>query len=66
MALKRRVLEILAKSLHMNHAGRRSREWTNNNPHAEEYAKFRAVTEKRRACWPEWPARLREGLLEGR
>src|SRR5439155_808745 len=33
------------------------------HPHAEDYARFRAVGERRRAPWPAWPAPLRDGVL---
>lgn len=65
MALKRRVLEPLAESFF----SRRTKSvefgrFVDANPETEDYARFRAVAERRRAPWPEWPARLRAGKLE--
>ncbi len=62
MALKRRVLEPLAESFfsHRTKPERFAR-FLEAHPEVEDYARFRAVTERRRAPWPEWPARQRGG-----
>ena len=39
------------------------RNFVAGHPHAEDYARFRAVGERRRAPWPAWPAPLRDGVL---
>lgn len=44
----------------------RMEEYATATPHADEYARFRAVCDHRREGWPVWPARLRDGdLREG-
>jgi 4-alpha-glucanotransferase len=39
------------------------RRFLRTHPDVEDYARFRATTERRGGVWPEWPARLREGRL---
>ena len=65
MALKRRVLEALARSLTARPSARHDefRAYVANRPDLDAYAKFRAVVETRRRLWPEWPARLRAGTI---
>jgi 4-alpha-glucanotransferase len=61
MALKRGVIEELGRSFFTgSDPGRQEafREFLATNPHAEEYAVFRAVGERQRAPWPAWPAPL--------
>ena len=65
MALKRRVLEELARCCWQGAAGQAQplRDFLAENPVVEDYARFRATTEKRQATWPSWPQPLREGHL---
>jgi 4-alpha-glucanotransferase len=65
MALKRRVLEELARTFFSRPSARSDslRDFLAAHPQAEDYARFRAVVERRRAPWPAWPAPLRDGVL---
>jgi 4-alpha-glucanotransferase len=65
MALKRRLLERLARLFFADPADRLDafRRFVAENPHAEDYARFRAVVERRRQSWWSWPAPLRDGTL---
>jgi 4-alpha-glucanotransferase len=68
MAVKRRVLEALCGHLFAEPAGKRAgelREWARRHPLAEEYARFRATTERRASSWWSWPKRERGGRLAG-
>jgi len=61
MALKRRVIEEMARSFFAgSDSGRQDafRDFLAANPDAEEYAVFRAVGERQHAPWPAWPAPL--------
>ena len=66
MALKRRVLEELCRSLFSESSGRIEslRCFVRAHPDVEDYARFRATLEQRRAPWPRWPQRLRKGQLQ--
>lgn len=65
MALKRRVLETCARHCFTENSGRRDAllHWAAQNPAVRDYARFRAAVEYRRASWPEWPRRMRDGHL---
>ncbi|HMC89307.1 MAG TPA: 4-alpha-glucanotransferase, partial [Gemmataceae bacterium] len=65
MALKRRVLGELARSFFAKPSERSDAlgDFVAAHPHAEDYARFRAVVERRRAPWPAWPAPLRDGVV---
>jgi 4-alpha-glucanotransferase len=65
MALKRRVLAALARSLLQTPSARRDAfaAYVQARPHLADYAAFRATVERRRAPWTEWPALLRDGTL---
>ena len=66
MALKRRVLEELAREFFDNpRPDRRDafQEFLASRPELETYAAFRAVGERRGQSWQSWPERLREGTL---
>jgi 4-alpha-glucanotransferase len=64
MALKRAVLEPLAETFFARReAARALAPFLAANPEADDYARFRAVTERRGTPWPDWPARLRSGNL---
>ena len=59
MALKRGIIEEMARSFFSAGDPRRREafgEFLAANPHAEEYAVFRAVGERQHAPWPAWPA----------
>jgi 4-alpha-glucanotransferase len=66
MSNKRRVLEKLAKehfagaSPERHHAFER---FIRENKSVDDYARFRAVTERQGQGWNAWPARLREGTI---
>jgi 4-alpha-glucanotransferase len=64
--LKRRVLEELARCFFAGRSERRTAftRFVNKHPLAEDYARFRATLERRRAPWPAWPEPLREGVLK--
>jgi 4-alpha-glucanotransferase len=66
MALKRRVLEELARSFFAQPSPDRRdafQEFVESRPELEAYAAFRAVGERRGEPWQSWPERLREGNL---
>lgn len=65
MAAKRRLLEHLARCCFAEDSARQAalRRWAAAHPAAEDYSRFRAAVEYRRAPWPAWPARMRDGLL---
>jgi len=65
MALKRRLLEVCARHCFAENNGRRDAllHWAAQNPAVRDYARFRAAVERRRAPWPEWPRRMRDGHL---
>ena len=65
MALKRRVLEALARSFFRDSSERRAafERYVAANPAVEDYARFRAAGERLRTPWPDWPAPQRDGTL---
>ncbi len=65
MALKREILEELARTFFSRRGGPPAgfRRFLKDTPQLEDYARFRATTERRRAPWPQWPARMRLGNL---
>jgi 4-alpha-glucanotransferase len=66
MALKRRVLEELSRSLFAGKSGRLEdlEGFAARNPVIEDYAQFRAACEKQGKGWQQWPLPLREGTLK--
>ncbi len=56
MALKRKVMEAMSRRADLSELQCFNLE----NPTAAEYARFRAVMEKQRKPWGQWPLRLRE------
>ena len=66
MRLKRRALEELARCFFAERSERRTAfaRFVKEHPLAEDYARFRATLERRRAPWPAWPESLREGVLK--
>jgi 4-alpha-glucanotransferase len=65
MALKREVLAALSRCFFAKPAARRRAfaRFVRAHPHADAYARFRAVGERRREPWRRWPERLRAGDL---
>jgi 4-alpha-glucanotransferase len=65
MALKRRILEELARALVSQPSARRAEfdRYVETRPVLEKYAQFRATVEKRRQTWHEWPDPLKSGFL---
>jgi len=65
MALKRKVLEALARSLLSQSSERRVsfEHYLAAHPVAQDYAAFRAKTERERQSWLNWPAESRDGAL---
>lgn len=65
MALKRRVLQELATCLFSGASERRAalEGFVAAHPQVEDYARFRATVERRRAGWWLWPQPLRDGLI---
>jgi len=63
MAVKREVLERLAREIDLGPEARRNAMETflRATPDLEAYAEFRAVTERQGAGWRQWPAPLRGG-----
>jgi 4-alpha-glucanotransferase len=66
MALKRRVLTELARTFFADPGSRGSafQQFLTSRPNVEDYARFRAVGERRKAPWPTWPAPLRDGVVK--
>lgn len=66
MALKRRVLEELARCFFAERSQRYGAfvRFVEAHPLLEDYAGFRATVEGRRAPWPVWPQPLRDGVLK--
>jgi 4-alpha-glucanotransferase len=65
MAVKRRVLEELARSFFLDASGRSAdfRRFLAAHPEVEDYARFRATGERQRAPWPSWSRPLCDGVL---
>jgi 4-alpha-glucanotransferase len=65
MALKRQVLAELARHFFAEPGDRLQafRRFVADHPQAEDYARFRAVGERRRCSWWVWPAPLRDGTV---
>ncbi|HEX6308566.1 MAG TPA: 4-alpha-glucanotransferase [Longimicrobiales bacterium] len=63
-ALKRRELErALADTAAQPAVREGMAQFAAARPHAGDYARFRAVCDRRREPWPHWPERLRSGTL---
>jgi 4-alpha-glucanotransferase len=65
MALKRSVLAPLAQWFFKEtaHQDARFRHFVATHPAVEDYARFRATSERQRTPWPSWPAPLCDGVL---
>lgn len=69
MALKRGVIEQLARWLARNRSSQRYqafRQYVDSHPALRDYAAFRAAGERLGAPWPEWPEPLRSGVIPKR
>jgi 4-alpha-glucanotransferase len=65
MALKRRVLETLARDLTASpHQLEAFQHFIKANPLVEDYASFRAVGERLKTAWSQWPVPLRNGIIK--
>jgi 4-alpha-glucanotransferase len=64
-ALRRPVLDALARRFFADGgaAGPEYRAYLAREPQVEDYARFRAATERLGAPWPGWPQRQRDGAL---
>jgi 4-alpha-glucanotransferase len=65
MAAKRRVLEVLADAFFAAPSPRRDAlaDLCRANPELESFARFRAVGERQRRFWPDWPEPLESGTI---
>ncbi|HLN87528.1 MAG TPA: 4-alpha-glucanotransferase, partial [Candidatus Limnocylindrales bacterium] len=65
MTLKRKVLEALTRSLLSQASERRDNfeRYVATHPVAQDYAAFRAKTERERQSWLNWPVENRDGVL---
>jgi 4-alpha-glucanotransferase len=66
MAWKRRILEELSRAFFAGGAPHRREAFTRfvrNQKGVDEYARFRAVTDRQRKGWTAWPSRLRDGTI---
>src|SRR5262249_37404313 len=66
MAHKRAILEQMSERFFSHGTSARKKQLANfvrENKSVEDYARFRAVTDRLRKGWPEWPARLRSGAI---
>lgn len=69
MACKRQVLEELSERFFADLSDDRHaalQQFLISYPHVESYARFRAVGERLRTPWPDWPTALRDGRIEAR
>ena len=65
MALKRKVLEELARSQLSSERQAAFQQFVRSQPALQDYGAFRAAGERLRAPWRQWPARLRDGCRVG-
>lgn len=66
MAYKRGILEALSADFFSNPAAQRLsafKKFLRENKGVEHYARFRAVTDRRRQGWQAWPGRLQGGTI---
>ena len=65
MKLKRRVLSEMVRTFFDAPNERRAafEHYVAKNPQAEDYARFRAVGDRLRTSWMQWPTPLREGAI---
>ncbi len=64
-AARRRILELLAQDFFSRRSARYDAfmRFLRAHPQMEDYARFRAVCDRTKKSWRNWPARLREGDL---
>ncbi len=64
-AARRNVLELLAKYFFSKGSPRRAQfeRFLREHPELKDYATFRAVCDKQKTSWHNWPSRLRDGTL---
>jgi 4-alpha-glucanotransferase len=65
MAVRRQVLELLARSFFGQNSPRRRefKQFLKERPAVEDYARFRAVCDQEKSPWHAWPERQRQGRL---
>ncbi len=65
MALKRKALEPLARSMFERPSTRQNEffHYIDSHPDLKDYAQFRATCDRRRASWWTWPQRQKDGKL---
>jgi len=65
-AARRSVLELLAKHFFSKASPRRAQfeRFLRERPEVKDYAAFRAVCDRLKTSWHNWPDRLREGIIE--
>ena len=68
MALKRRALEPLARSMYERPSTRQNEffHYIDLHPDLKDYARFRATCDRRRTSWWTWPQRQKDGNLRSR
>jgi hypothetical protein len=66
MARKREILTALLRALMQNSAQRRGdfENFIASHPVAQDYAEFRAKTEREQKIWIDWPMDSRDGKLQ--
>ncbi len=64
MALKRKVLEELARSQLSSERQAAFQQFVRSQPGLQDYGAFRAAGERLRVPWRQWPARLRDGDIQ--
>jgi 4-alpha-glucanotransferase len=67
MAQRRATLEKLARQFFTLAGSPRRNEFEafcRSNPELDTYARFRAVVDRQRSGWKQWPARLRDGVIQ--
>jgi 4-alpha-glucanotransferase len=67
MVHKRSILEELARNFFSDATPERLQmfgKFVVENEGVDDYARFRAVTDRRRAGWRDWPARMRDGTIQ--
>jgi 4-alpha-glucanotransferase len=66
MEIKRKALEELAQCFFDERSERYGAfaQFVEAHPPSDDYARFRATVEQRRAPWPTWPRPLRDGVLK--
>jgi len=66
MAYRRRILEELARRFYLDGSPQRRQafnKFVRENKGLDDYARFRAVTDRQRKGWNTWPGRLRDGKI---